>query len=85
MLEQKRERVSEIDAEIVKLLGERTGIAREVGKLKEEKQIAVLDTGREALVIRRVGDLARAVDLPVEDVRDIFWKIVYMCRNAQIS
>jgi chorismate mutase len=80
-----RTRIEQIDRDLVDLIAERTEVAREVGELKRELGLPVLDPAREAAVVRRAGTLARAAGLPDEDVRYLFWHLVGLCRRAQLE
>ena len=42
-----------------------------------------LDPAREAVVVRRAGELAREAGLDDEVVRRIFWQLIALSRNAQ--
>lgn len=59
-----RKKIDKIDEQLVQLLDERMGLAFEIGKLKKEKNLAVLDAARE----REVFDKLNA--LPKETIRD---------------
>ena len=45
--------------------------------------LPVIDTKQEAVVVRRAAEWARKADLPEEDVRHLFWRIVALTRSAQ--
>lgn len=57
-LEALRNRVNEIDENIVKLFVERMQTAAEIAGAKAEKNLPVVDQKREKAVLRRVMDLA---------------------------
>jgi chorismate mutase len=78
-----RERIAEVDREIVRLIAERMEIAREGGRLKRSAGLPTLDPTREAAVVRRAGELAREAGLDDETVRDVFWRLIGLCRRAQ--
>jgi chorismate mutase len=78
-----RDEIAAIDAEILELLKKRLHVALKTGPLKRELGIPILDPGREATVIRTAVESARELGLPEEDVRDIFWHILKLSRNAQ--
>lgn len=80
-----RDRIEQIDREIVKLIAERVHLAREVGAVKRALDMPTLDPAREAVVIRRSGELAREAGVEEEDVRQIFWHLVGLSRRAQIE
>jgi monofunctional chorismate mutase len=83
VLTELRENVARIDAEIVALLARRVELARAVGAHKREAGLATLDAKREAAVLRQAGSLARDAGLSEEAVRQLFWTIIGICRQAQ--
>jgi chorismate mutase/prephenate dehydrogenase len=78
-----RTRILELDAELVKLVGERRDLVLEVGRLKGELGMPVMDPAREAQVVRRAAELARDQGVDEEMVRDIIWRIIAAARDAQ--
>ena len=79
-----RGEIERIDSEIVRLLAERVKVAREVGDTKHAAGLATLDHAREAAVVRRAVERAREAGLSRDDeVRQIFWQIIGLCRRAQ--
>lgn len=81
-----REDIERIDHEIVRLIAERVRLAREVGAAKHEAGMATLDHAREATVVRRAVERAREAGLTEEDeVRQIFWQLIGLCRRAQVD
>ena len=54
-----RDRIMELDDEIIRLIGERSSLAVEIGRVKQELGLPVLDPAREARVVRRVAERAR--------------------------
>jgi chorismate mutase len=82
-LVQSRAEIERIDRAIVALLAERVAIGRRIGELKRSAGLPVLNPSREAEVIRAVADMARDASLPVESVRDIYWRVVALSRQAQ--
>ena len=53
-----RQRIDELDEEIIQLLKERMGISKEVGRLKEQLDIPVEDKNRENDIIVRLTQQA---------------------------
>ena len=82
-LERLRTGIEAIDREIIALIAERVRIARSVGLIKRQANLATLDPAREAAVVRRAGELAREAGLQDEDVRYIFWHLIGLSRRAQ--
>lgn len=82
-LEELRERIIEVDEELVDLIGERKSLVVEVGQIKNELGLPVLDPAREAAVVRRAAALARDHDLDEELIRDVIWRIIASARGEQ--
>jgi chorismate mutase len=82
-LERLRAAIERIDRDIIALIAERVRIARGVGELKRAAGLPTLDPAREAVVVRRAGELARDAGLEDEDVRYIFWHLIGLSRRAQ--
>ena len=81
-----REGIERIDRELVRLIAERVRLAREVGATKRETSQPTLDHAREASVVRRAVTLAREAGLTHdEDVRQIFWSLIGLCRRVQMT
>lgn len=82
-LDRLREQVSECDRELIEVLSRRRGLVREVGKLKARLGFPVTDPRREAAVVRRAAEMARAAGLDEELIRDLIWKIMSASRDQQ--
>ena len=82
-LEALRARIRELDRELVALIGERRALALEVGAVKEELGLPVLDPAQEARVVRRAAELARELGVDEELTRDVIWRIIASARDAQ--
>lgn len=82
-LEALRARIRQVDRELVRLIGTRRQLALEVGKVKEDAGLPVLDPAQEARVVRRAAELAREEGVDEEVVRDVVWRIIAAARTAQ--
>lgn len=82
-LEKLRERIIRLDDEIIKLIGERRDLVVEIGRIKEELGLPVLDPAREARVVRRVAERSRGLGVDEELTRDVIWRIIASAREAQ--
>jgi chorismate mutase/prephenate dehydratase len=74
-LSSSRQRIDNIDDQIVKLLNERASVVREVGVVKTRFHVPASAPGREEQVLRRVSDHARA-PLSPEAVRKIYQTVL---------
>ena len=77
-----RERIDEIDEEIIQLLKKRMGISNEVGKLKEELHIPVEDKKREKEMIDRLTKKA-GKNLSEEQLIRIFTSVFKSSKQIQ--
>jgi chorismate mutase len=84
-LEALRGELERLDRELLALIGERVRMARRIGVVKQAAGRPVLDPAREAAVVRRMAALAREAGLPAEEVREIFWRLIGLCRRAQVE
>jgi chorismate mutase len=80
-----RSKVERTDDAIVRLLRDRMRLARTIGAAKAAEGLPVLDTAREARVVRHAAARARALGVPAEPVRGLFWGIIALCRDEQIA
>jgi chorismate mutase/prephenate dehydrogenase len=78
-----RDEIAQVDDALLALLARRQELARRVGDAKRQTGAPIADPAREAAVIRRVTERARAVHLPSEPVRELFRRIIAMARDAQ--
>jgi len=80
-----RDAIEALDAELVRILGERRALVIEVGGIKRELGLPVMDPSREAAVVRRAATLARDQGGNEELVRDVIWRIIASARDEQES
>ena len=74
-LRSSRQRIDNIDAQIVKLLNERAQVVRDVGEIKKRFHAPASAPGREEEVLRQVSSQAQA-PLSPENVRKIYQAIL---------
>lgn len=67
-----RERIDEIDEEILELLDKRAKVAKEIGEIKREKGISITDNEREKEVLKRTGRY-----------REVFEEIISACKEVE--
>jgi chorismate mutase / prephenate dehydratase len=74
-----RQEIDALDANLLALLRQRAGLARQIG---HGKSGPAFDPHREAEIFNRLSSLS-IDDLPPESLKAIFTEIVSACRNAQ--
>ena len=84
-LERLRGEILDCDRELLRILGRRRDLVHEIGRLKAALGFPVTDPQREAAVVRRAAELARASGLDEELVRDLIWKIMASSRDQQYA
>ena len=67
-----RERIDEIDEEILELLDERVALAKKIGEIKREKRISITDTQREGEVLERA-----------KEYKAVFEEIINTCKKKE--
>lgn len=77
--------IEAIDVEIINAIARRVALAREVGDAKQRAGHPVLDPAREAAVVTGAVMRARAVGLPEDEIRALYWRLVAMSRRAQLA
>ena len=82
-LDELRQKILELDETLVSLVAERRALVLEVGRIKAELGLPVLDPGREAAVVRRAASLAREQGVDEELMRDLIWRIIASARTEQ--
>lgn len=78
-----RAAIEAIDVQLVAMLAERISLSRRTATLKRAADLPLLDPGREAEVIRRVSESARHHQLPPDAIREIWWRVIGLCRGVQ--
>ena len=82
-LEELRTQIEQVDRELVRLIGRRRDLVREVGKAKVALGRPVLDPPQEARVVRRAAEIARELGIDEEVTRDVIWRIIAAARDVQ--
>jgi chorismate mutase len=80
-----RAKVEEVDARIIAAMAERLDTSRKIGRVKIALDQAITDPAREAAVVLRATTLARNANLPEDEIRFLYWRIVAMSRRAQLD
>lgn len=82
-LDRLRERISEVDEQLIRIIGERRNLVLAVGRMKEILRMPVMDPGREAQVVRKAASRARELGVDEEMTRDVIWRIIASARATQ--
>lgn len=81
-LEHCRVRIDELDLRLLDLLNQRTAIVEEIGRIKQDLQLAIYEPKREEQVFASVTR-HNSGPLPDDAVRRIFERIIDEMRNIQ--
>ena len=78
-----REEVLQCDRKLIGAIARRHELVHRIGALKRQLGLPVTDPAREAAVVRRAAELARAEGLNDELVRELVWKVMAAARGEQ--
>jgi prephenate dehydrogenase/chorismate mutase len=78
-----RDRIDELDQEIVRLLKNRYENARLLGRIKQQRHLDYRDPEREKIILRKIGRAATSLDLDPNLIRPIFDQIFTFSVEAQ--
>jgi chorismate mutase-like protein len=78
-----RDRISQVDDDLIRLIGERRNLVIEIGRVKARLGLPVMDPGREAKVVRKAAQRARELGVDEEMTRDVIWRIMAAARAEQ--
>ena len=81
-IEDWRIRIDELNGELIALLNKRATYATEIGKLKKELGLPVLDASREQAVLDRVGSMTNG-PLSSDSIKRIFQVIMEETRKVE--
>ncbi len=82
-LQKLREKVNEVDDQILKALSERAKICKAIGDVKKKQGLAVRDTSRENEVYMRVKEKSAKFALDPAQIEAVYREIVNMCSAVQ--
>ena len=83
-LEECREKIDTIDAEILRLLNRRAGLSKHIGQIKSRAGLPVIDLHREDIILRRVVRNS-AGEISPNAVERIYGEILAESRRIQIT
>jgi len=78
-----RKRIDEIDEQILRLLKERVDVCENIGMIKREQRIPVMDRRRENELYTRVTGIAVKLGLIPQEVKAVYREIIAMSTRAQ--
>lgn len=81
-IEDWRNRIDELNGELIALLNKRATYATEIGKPKKELGLPVLDASREQAVLDRVGSMTEG-PLSSDSIKRIFQVIMEETRKVE--
>ena len=82
MLEEQRQKIDQIDRQIVALFEERTNVVEEVAKIKLDNDIPILDSGREEQVILKVQSYLKDESLK-DELAELYTELMCISREHQ--
>ena len=71
-----REKIDQVDRELVQLLAQRFALTRKVGHLKADSKLEAVDPAREAQKLEKLRNLSREHELNPELVAALFTQIM---------
>jgi chorismate mutase len=77
-----RERIDELDLELIRILNERASCAIEIGKIKRQKGLPIYDPKREESVVQMMIE-RNGGPLDAEGVRSLFERIIDESRRIE--
>lgn len=83
VLKDLRTQIDQLDDQILDLIQRRAATAIDIGQVKRDNAIAIMDRDREKLVLNRLIAKSQGQALNGEAVREIYTAIVRVCRAAQ--
>lgn len=83
MIDELRERIEGIDDDIVSLIGKRMDISREIGRIKSETGMPIIDSAVEAVVMERYRDLALKYGIDRDLMESVCKLIIEQSRKVQ--
>ncbi len=78
-----RQKVAKIDEEIIKLIGQRVEISKEILLAKKMEGRGINDPEQEKLVLTRANDTAIELGLDAGAIRDVFQILIKMSIQKQ--
>ena len=77
-----RNKIDDVDRQLVRLLNERAAMAQQIGRLKRETSLPIYEPDREAVIFRNI-DRENRGPLRTSDLHHIFERIIDVMRSLQ--
>ncbi len=80
-----RNKIDEIDREILRLLNERAKLAKEVGHVKKQYNLPIYVPSREKLIFERLKEINKEFgeEFPTDAIVPVFREIISACRSTE--
>ena len=82
-ISQLRDKIDDIDNQILFLLQQRVEICKTIGFLKKKLNMSIQDSSREAYVYNQLKLKAKDLGLDSEEINSIYHQIINMCSAVQ--
>lgn len=82
-ISQLRDKIDDIDNQILVLLNQRVEICKTIGFLKKKLNMSIQDSSREAYVYNQLKLKAKDLGLDSEEINSIYQQIINMCSAVQ--
>ncbi|MCY0858945.1 MAG: chorismate mutase [Sulfolobaceae archaeon] len=80
-----REKIDEIDQQILQLLKSRIELAKKIGEIKRKNGLPILDETREQNKINELNEFATRIGLPSKLVNEVYREIIKWSRVVQVN
>lgn len=84
MLTEQRKKIDELDRQIVALLEERMAVVTEVARIKQENQLAILDSQREVAVLDKICSYVKESDYE-DSIVSVYQELLTVSKNYQLK
>ena len=84
-LDDVRQRLDDLDRQLVEILARRFESGNQAARLKAELGMPMHDPAREEQVMEQAAEWARAAGLPEAEVAELFRRLIAISRTAQIN
>jgi len=78
-----RKKINEINNELINLLAERQKLCKEIGKIKKQEGLKIIDKEREQEMLSELKEKAKKLNLDEEYIENLFKLIIENSRKSQ--